>query len=259
MQIVTNWFKYRLAKLGYPNDEVHWSLGYCQGDGMAFSGYVNLKVAGSRLCPDIPANVWEFMEQSVKIETSGRYCHYNSMDLSMNSSDVIDMEPFEFGGVAKRVAMHRLLEVLEDDVKATSQLLEAEGYQLIEGTPFEDEVMMERKTASFRVVVTKFRDEHFDPHEYHDPNDLQYYDEDVQSILEGKTEYFGIKVEIFDTTDEDDDEGCLVAEHSLWGISADAGHRYASGMVREVVSEAVAEARKVLKMHQQASSLPLAA
>ena len=38
--ILTEDFKMQLAERGFPNVDVFWSLGYCQGDGVAFYGSV---------------------------------------------------------------------------------------------------------------------------------------------------------------------------------------------------------------------------
>jgi hypothetical protein len=36
--LVTNYFKSQLTSLSYPADEIQYSLNYCQGDGMRFTG-----------------------------------------------------------------------------------------------------------------------------------------------------------------------------------------------------------------------------
>ncbi len=36
--LVTNYFKSQLTSLSYPADEIQYSLNYCQGDGMLFTG-----------------------------------------------------------------------------------------------------------------------------------------------------------------------------------------------------------------------------
>ncbi len=38
--VLTEDFKMQLAERGFPDVEVFWSLGYCQGDGVAFYGSV---------------------------------------------------------------------------------------------------------------------------------------------------------------------------------------------------------------------------
>ena len=39
-EFLTEDFKTQLAELGFEETEVYWSLGYCQGDGVAFYGRV---------------------------------------------------------------------------------------------------------------------------------------------------------------------------------------------------------------------------
>lgn len=253
--LLTTWFKHRLGKLGYPTDNVCYSLGYCQGDGMAFYGYLDLSVIGPRLVPDMPKSVWEFMGRSVEIEDRNiRYHHWNSMYLPHDSDDIAEEEPEEFGGIVKRVAMYKLMEALEDDIKSTSRKLEEEGYALIEGTPCEDEVILEKSTRKFVVKVTKFRDEHFSI-----DCDEEYIEEEYQSIITGDVTYFGLKAEIFAKADEDDDEGTLIAEHALWGITAKDGDKYMAECTREIVREAICEARQLLGFHTEPKQLALAA
>lgn len=245
MKLLTDWFQHRLRTLGYPKDDVRYSLGYCQGDGMAFYGRVDVKVVGPRLCPGFPAQVWEGMQHPVELEDSGiRYHHWNSMSISLDCDTVTAMDGDEFGGIAKRIAMHRLLECLEDDVKNTSRELEREGYRLIEASPYEESVLIEKETRCFRVVVTKLRDEHYEI----DDSDSEYFEADVRSLIDGKTEYFCLKAEVFSRYPGDDWDDLPVSEFILGGVEAQLGDRFANGVLREVVSEAVFKTRRKLRM-----------
>src|SRR5699024_8727851 len=40
-EYITANFQYELNNLGYPTDDIVWSLSYCQGDGVAFYGHIN--------------------------------------------------------------------------------------------------------------------------------------------------------------------------------------------------------------------------
>ncbi len=44
-EFLTEDFKTQLAEQGFEETEVYWSLGYCQGDGVAFYGRVYRKVS----------------------------------------------------------------------------------------------------------------------------------------------------------------------------------------------------------------------
>ncbi|MGW8182300.1 MAG: hypothetical protein ACWGQW_26525, partial [bacterium] len=42
---INDHFEYHVGEAGYPNKDIRWSLSYCQGDGMAFYGYVSVTSA----------------------------------------------------------------------------------------------------------------------------------------------------------------------------------------------------------------------
>lgn len=110
MQMLEFYFKNKLAALGYPGQElkIGYSLGYCQGDGMAFYGGLNtddLKCIAERLyAPEaVQGNAYErvrllryrklvlemldFVDEAGNssvtiIDNSAHYHHFNTMTLS---------------------------------------------------------------------------------------------------------------------------------------------------------------------------------
>ena len=118
--IVTEHFKDRLSGLGYPDDLlVEWSLGYCQGDGMAFYGRISLDDAESLmmrlLSPErkgikpvdrfknllaqkhikpmlrVMEEYGGFDLEIGKNSYGHHYSHFNTMSLYDNSESIVDV------------------------------------------------------------------------------------------------------------------------------------------------------------------------
>lgn len=88
-------FKYMLKEAGFRDDvDVCWSLGYCRGDGVAFSGYINLEVLLNTKGWKSYKNLIGHASAHVK-RTDSHYCHWNSMDVEVNLeiTDSIDLLP----------------------------------------------------------------------------------------------------------------------------------------------------------------------
>lgn len=165
-------FVYRLHHAGYPTLNINFSLGYCQGDGMAFfSGgtwpdfkkrtgvwcdldkeYASLSVNLIRVWfrriakyynKDKKRELYRLyttyvvpgtVDVSVRIDRRGssNYSHYNSMSVEL-SVDIRDREALAEGDEALIEQMSNEFEKdLADDVKDMSKELEKEGYEEIE-------------------------------------------------------------------------------------------------------------------------------
>lgn len=136
LQDVRERFQQRLSDLGYPTDEIYWSLNYCQGDGMAFYGHLDtdtLVKLRDRLMPGkgrtLPYNfLSENVDFSIK-SNSSHYNHYNTMHVDVDIyNDISDK---------RQGAIKALMDAIEVDIKAISKELETEGYEILEG--FQDE------------------------------------------------------------------------------------------------------------------------
>lgn len=80
--VLTEDFKMQLAECGFPDVEVFWSLGYCQGDGVAFYGSVypmDLKEKDPQARKFIEA--LEKAGDFLSIGISGRNNHYHHPNL----------------------------------------------------------------------------------------------------------------------------------------------------------------------------------
>ncbi|KSQ21502.1 hypothetical protein APB26_31430 [Pseudomonas aeruginosa] len=234
-----------LAKHGYPTADISWSLGYCQGDGSSFTGSLDLNVLGPRLCPEVSADIWPSISCSLAIErlSSLRYVHEYSTRLNFDAQCIEETEAGEFGGLAQKVALHRLVGLLEADFVRVAQMNTSNGYKLQESYVQEEQCVWSFKTASFLVSVSKINDDDATP--FLD-DDLEYLDKDISDVIEGKISIFGSKV-VISLLDADDEPSAVLAEHYTWGHCHDSDDAALRGLRRELVSEAIKVAREAYK------------
>ena len=136
-EFLTEDFKTQLAEYGFSDVEVYWSLGYCQGDGVAFYGRVHpesLKEKdrdAKRLIAALEAAGDEFY-----IEITGansHYHHWNSMAVKIEFENETDDEDLPARlKIARPVLRENLEEYLAEKVKEISRELERSGYAEIE-------------------------------------------------------------------------------------------------------------------------------
>ncbi len=136
-EFLTEDFKTQLAEYGFEGTEVFWSLGYCQGDGVAFYGRVyaeNLKEKDLDVKRLIAA--LEAASDELCIEITGRnsyYHHWNSMTVEIEFENEIDDEDLPARlKIARPALRENLEEYLAEKVKEVSRELEKSGYAEIE-------------------------------------------------------------------------------------------------------------------------------
>ena len=122
---LTHFFKLELEKVGYRDLKPSWSLGYCQGDGVAFYGVVrDTGDLVARLMPELSAEEQSVLAGSVYLKITSnthRYSHANTMNVDAYPDDVED-------GPHVETLVDRVLE----DVRSQSRRLEAAGYKILE-------------------------------------------------------------------------------------------------------------------------------
>lgn len=134
--ILTEDFKTQLAERGFPETKVFWSLGYCQGDGVAFYGSVypqDLKEKDPQARKLI--EVLEKSGDNFNISISGEnnhYHHWNSMtvEVEFESDEDEDLPPRL--RIARPVLREQFEEYLAEKVMEISRELEKCGYAEIE-------------------------------------------------------------------------------------------------------------------------------
>lgn len=136
-------FRQRLEELGYPTDQIEWSLGHCQGDGMAFYGHVDVDkwlTAHKRRTYYRKLRDPKTGDLDVEIEISRNsfgyhYAHFNTMSVNY------EYRPYSRERAIETLAKE-LCEEIDDDVRAVSKGLEREGYKIAESWD-SDEVLSE--------------------------------------------------------------------------------------------------------------------
>lgn len=109
---LTEQLKNILMERGFEDPDVCWSLGYCQGDGVAWKGHLDTTVFFHwAIEGDDPAysermkasDVERFLplrgRVSVNVSYSGRYCHWNSMEVEIELAvNFVDLVPDDLRG-----------------------------------------------------------------------------------------------------------------------------------------------------------------
>lgn len=134
---LTEDFKTQLAEYGFEEAEVYWSLGYCQGDGVAFYGRVyaeSLKEKDSKAKRLIDALYTAGDSLYIEITgEGGHYHHWNSMTVEIEFESETDDEDLPARlKIARPVLREELEEYLGERVKEISRELEKSGYAEIE-------------------------------------------------------------------------------------------------------------------------------
>jgi hypothetical protein len=128
---ITEDFKTRLDELGYPTDDVNWSLGCCQGDGVAFYGTVDRERVIARLYAGDAAKISKITElmsrglldiEIVRNSHGTRYSHSRTMTLEDHWERADEADTKFIADVASDIL---------DDIRATSSELEKSGYEMI--------------------------------------------------------------------------------------------------------------------------------
>ncbi len=103
-EMLSETFKEILEEKGFQDDplKVYWSLGYCQGDGVCFDGWLDVEKY-------IKLNKLEKFEPLVDkvdvhvINRNNRYCHWNSMDVEIADNSNVSWENFVDSRIVKRI------------------------------------------------------------------------------------------------------------------------------------------------------------
>lgn len=130
--MLTEDFKMQLAERGFPEVEVFWSLGYCQGDGVAFYGSVyptDLKEKDQRAKRFIEAleQAGDCLSIGISGE-NGHYHHWNSMTVEVEFEGETDEQIPARLKIARPVLREDFQSYLEEKIKEISRELEKSGY-----------------------------------------------------------------------------------------------------------------------------------
>ncbi len=145
---LTDYFAEFLAEQGFPSDKIEYSLGYSQGDGVAFYGSIDLDVwfaANSRKTYYRTLrnyNPWARIDSN---SWSNHYSHSNTMDVIAGSEYDYSTNPLV--GEKREASLAELRDELEESVRDMSHKLEKLGYESIEYC-YSDEAVRENCEAN---------------------------------------------------------------------------------------------------------------
>lgn len=237
-------YRRELEDLGYPTGDIRYSLGHCQGDGMAFYGRVGdpAGLAGRLLNgeeKEAAVSAVEMVDGCLEIHPNqfgARYSHHRTMRVDLVSSST---HLFDDLTQQESSALDSLVAAVKEDVALTSQRLEEAGYAIADATPTEPQVVRKFRTCRFTLTVTELPDQDFG---------LEHWDGDsarsfLRELVEGRARYFGVEVTISGA-------GLTLGSASLWGVTdgTESPDKRYGGNLRDLVSEAVAGARERLAM-----------
>lgn len=278
------YFKCQLEILGYPTDDIRFSLGYCQGDGMAFYGNVSeagLERLFARLMPPPSCVLADNATLSEKIIGEHRvrlaarqyaerkrallprltvnlarkdsfYDHANTIGVSVTldeqeevSFSEVNLDPSDG---SPRALVSEFERLLREDVREISRRLCQAGYGLIESTPYEPVELRCISTGTLRVRVLAVKDDDISL-----SGDAEYDSADLGALAEGRHCHCGIQIELIDLGDES-----CVDTATLWGVTLEGkGPTWCAAYVRAIARDLLREMRG--RVSQRLKRLALAA
>ena len=271
-------FQNELVKHGYPVDlTIEYSLGYCQGDGMAFYGSLGVddvqalmkrlfgteqgqtdavsRVKNLIAQPDIRKMIHvlreyaelQFCEVDISRNSFGQhYSHWNTMriDSNVDFTGVFPDEETMLGtgieGINPEMLVRwqgiwdRFIEALQADVKSLSKKLEADGYKLIEATPYEETVVWQRTTENYQVRVIELPESEFDMDDW----DADCRDQTIRALLDGSERVLGLRVEV-----RDHDGDYILGDSSMYGLTLSTDDKKYDGYRREMLRDVITQVR----------------
>jgi hypothetical protein len=154
--MITEHFEEVLKEKHLPNEDIEWSLAYCQGDGVAFYGTVyndDIKIIAKNFLNDEDYKLLEAIhnedftvEAKIYRNSYGyRYSHWNTMEVEMNHDDIDNMiyylhdiekdyDSEEYTEAYNKInnLINSIEEYLSSYIKDVSRELERDGYAEIE-------------------------------------------------------------------------------------------------------------------------------
>lgn len=270
MNILHAYFNSQLVKAGLPEDlEIQWSLGYCQGDGVAFYGtihhtqwlelfahiYPNQKRkyrVFERLAKSIIEwqNYWGSTIHITRNQFGYRYSHFNTMELEAPSAADFcffydDRAKKTWYFPVSKVSQYQALwdefiTDLREYIRDLSRRLAQEGYRIIEATPYESQVAYKFETENYRIeLVTEphhFYDHHFETYMY----DCDF--DDVESlcsqVLKGQARFANVYAQVVDKQ-----TGVALGEDYFGYLTYDPADKTLGGYRYILIREAIKAAR----------------
>ena len=139
-------FEKLLEEYGYPTDDIRYRLTYCQGDGVAFYGTINLENfifnrfldLSEDLTKDDLRRINYIVKEGLcihieKSQSFHLYDHYNTMIVWEEDADAYMHEDSSKKDIDNMIiSVKKLREFIEDDIVNLSIKMESIGYDIIE-------------------------------------------------------------------------------------------------------------------------------
>jgi hypothetical protein len=127
---VSEYFNEKAKERFGPDLKVYYSLGHCQGDGVAFEGEVNLDTLLSNYIDSFNRNELRLLNKckdciSVNVTHSGRYYHKNSFDFDLGIGQYSHSRDYKYIDELQKSIEKKILLILQN----VSQDLERSGYE----------------------------------------------------------------------------------------------------------------------------------
>lgn len=259
MNLLTAYFKRQLVSAGFPEGlSVEWSLSYCQGDGMAFYGYLtfdDLITLSQKVYAKNKRKQRMFARLVLAIEAADyndsfeiyrncfgyRYSHSHTMELSITSAEdlrffdeFLNKDAWYFAKSKKAHYMalwDEFIVDLESYIRETSDELASKGYQILDAMPASPESVYQFDTANYRIEIVS------------QPTDLNWMDEEdgewlCQKVLEEQCRFGDLQAFI-----KDKETGITLAKQACFGAVYAADDKTFDGQRFNLVREAINEAR----------------
>lgn len=264
------YFKQRLEWLGYEDMECQYSLGHCQGDGVAFYGTVELNeillkrvlymgpnsTAASRFKAITEYAKWLALSQFFRIEIQcidSRYSHSGTMRVCIevdegNLEEAIESGSIPWVSTADETVTNlcdELESMIEDDAKQVSRLLETEGYEFAdaEGRGYSEEpIAYTEQRASFRITVeiVERHDTDWDELDHliglDSGDDLGFIHSTLKQIRDGELRVASLRA-VLESIDEDGDVLSEIDYAFIGGVTYNPKTRDFGGAEEELASE----------------------
>lgn len=271
MNILQTYLNQQLVKAGFPDDlKIEYSLSYCQGDGVAFYGWLyqddlqrlfnhlNPSKRKQKMFAKLLGHIAEWDDVSMEIYRNSfgyRYSHFNTMTLQVQAEHLAffscsTAEKEWYFPKSKVYRYHALWDEfmtdLAEHIRDTSKRLEADGYKIVEATPYEQQVAYCFNTANYRVELVQTPCEFYTEKPEWLFGDLCDVEQMMQSVVDGHTRFANIYAQVIDRQ-----TGLSLGEEFLGNISFATEDKSFAGYKNELISNAIANARENVQKYAQ--------
>lgn len=240
MKLIAWYFKKKLETWGYGECDVSYSLGHCQGDGVAWYGGFDeesIRRLASRLFSPSRERIAAVrrvldkgaLNMSVRKCGPHMYDHFNTMEVSCEV-DEDEITPFELN------AVDELIKAIEEDVVDCSKVLERDGYGITGAYWHEDELLRQYEHGDAIVEVWKRSSEHDGMDDLMEPSNRYLF---ARSIIRGEVEIYDLELKIYVG-------GKPFESEWICDVSDAPGGSYWRSLARELLREARDHHRRAL-------------